>query len=67
MTWIREVCRRLIVFYVIFFGCLSIGQALEGYLLSEGIELYIAGPAKLFVYLFLQIWTAGQLKFEPIR
>jgi hypothetical protein len=68
MTWSREVIRRLGIFYVILIGCLSLGRALENYLMIEhNISETIAGPCNMFLFLFLIIWTTGQLKFEPIR
>lgn len=68
MTWSREVIRRLGIFYVILIGCLSLGRALENYLMIEhNISETIAGPCNMFFFLFLLIWSTGQLKFEPIR
>jgi len=68
MTWSKEVCRRLLIFYVILIGCISLGIALQNYLMIEhNISETIAGLCNAFLFLFLIIWTTGQLKFEPIR
>ena len=68
MTWSKEVIRRLGIFYVILIGCLSLGRALENYLMiEENVPKHIAGPCNAFLFLFLLIWSVGQLKFEPIR
>jgi putative effector of murein hydrolase LrgA (UPF0299 family) len=68
MNWIREVTRRLGIFYIILMGCLALGGALENYLMiEEKIPKYITGPLNMFLFLFLLIWSVGQLKFEPLR
>ena len=68
MTWSREVIRRLGIFYVILIGCLSLGRALENYLMmEENVPEHIAGPCNMFLFLYLLIWTTSKLKFEPIR
>ena len=68
MTWSREVIRRLGIFYVILIGCLSLGRALENYLMiEENVPKHIAGPCNMFLFLYLLIWTTSKLKFEPIR
>jgi len=68
MTWSKEVLRRLGIFYVILLGCLSLGKALEGYLMEyHNIPMTIAGPCNMFLFLYLIIWSTGQLKFERIR
>jgi len=68
MTWSREVIRRLLVFYVILVGCLSLGKAMEGYLIDyHNIPLTIAGPINMCLFLYLLIKTIGLLKFEVIR
>lgn len=68
MKTIREIIRRLMIFYVILIGCLSLGKTLEGYLMIEyQVPETIAGPCNMFFFLYLIIWSTGQLKFEPIR
>jgi len=64
----KEIIRRLAIFYVILIGCLSLGRALENYLMIEqGVPKYITGHINMFSFLFLLIWITGHLKFEPIR
>jgi hypothetical protein len=68
MTWSKEVCRRLLVFYVILCGCLAIGQALEGYLMEyQNMPKHIAGPINMCLFLYVLIKTIGYLKFERIK
>lgn len=67
MIWIKEVIRRLALFYVVLFGCIGLSRASKNYMLSQGVELHIAGPISMFVFVFIMIWTTGQLKFERIQ
>ena len=64
----KEIIRRLAILYVILIGCLSLGRALENYLMiEEGVPKYMAGHINMFSFLFWLIWITGHLKFEPIR
>jgi hypothetical protein len=68
MRILKEITRRLVIFYVILIGCLSLSRALEKYLtIEEGVPKYITGHINMFSFLFLLIWVTGHLKFEPIR
>lgn len=68
MRIVKEITRRLVIFYIILIGCLSLSKTLENYLvIKQSIPKYITGHINMFSFLFLLIWIVGHLKFEPIK